>query len=107
MNLIEDIAAQELVRWNELDPNIRARAIARCRELPLRLLIEVKEAIDEFGVEWMQKIHGDTPYYSFHFYDGMGVRNFLRATIKDKELPTGNWDDYYVPALECAALLEV
>jgi hypothetical protein len=54
---------------------------------------EAKSAIDEFGLNsW---------FYKSHFRAGMWIRNQLRgAGMLDKDLPDGNWDDYYVPLLE-------
>jgi len=38
-----------------------------------------------------------------HNYEGMYIRNFLREKgLLDNQLPSGNWDDYYVQCLECA-----
>lgn len=40
----------------------------------------------------------------FHFRQGMAARNALReAGLLDAQLPSGNWDDYYIPLLEVAA----
>jgi len=40
----------------------------------------------------------------FHRKDGLNLRNLLRSSgYTDFDLPSGNWDDVYVPVLEAAA----
>lgn len=36
----------------------------------------------------------------FHLSEGMQIRNALRSVVKDDQLPTKNWDDFYYGALE-------
>lgn len=59
---------------------------------------DVKEQIRE---EWKNDPeHWATP---FHFSYGMFIRNQLRNNVcSDDKLPTGNFDDYYVPFIEIA-----
>ena len=54
---------------------------------------EAKLAIEEHGLNnW---------FIEQHFHQGMWIRNKLRdAGMLDKDLPDGNWDDYYVVLLE-------
>lgn len=96
---------QERQAWAALPEDIRNKAIGLLvEELPRELLERVYSARVAGGVEWMREIGKDVDGpYSFHFYEGMGVRNLLRSVILDGELPTGNWDDYYCQALLRAA----
>jgi len=59
---------------------------------------DVKEQVKE---EWKRDPnHWATPY---HFSYGMFIRNQLRNNVcRDEELPTGNFDDYYVRFVELA-----
>lgn len=93
-------------RWAELSPELQRKAVAYLSDkLPPNFLTEVAAAHREYGPEWVNQIgKKDDPFYVFHMMDGMGVRNLLRDVILDKELPTGNWDDFYTQALEEAAL---
>lgn len=78
--------------WDLLDPDVKVRAIGHLRkQLTPELIDEVARLMNEDPDGWAV-IH--------HFTFGMAVRNELRAAVKDHELPTGNWDDYYVKALE-------
>lgn len=85
--------------WAELDPDVRSRAIAVLKqEFPETVCARIREEYTKNSATWATK---------YHFGWGMGVRNFLRSnptdSIKDNELPSGNWDDYYVAAVEAAA----
>lgn len=96
-------------RWEGLDPELRDEAVGYLlAELPDELLKEVRSAYRAYGEEWMNRMHEDWDeedrmFYTFHFSEGMGIRNLLRDIIKDNQLPSGNWDDYYVEALLRAA----
>lgn len=49
----------------------------------------------------------DTWWAPFHFTFGMKVRNDLRENVcLDTELPSGNWDDYYIELIEMALNLK-
>lgn len=99
--------------WDLLDPDMQQEVVGYLRaELPVELLSEVKKAHDEHGVKWMDYMHAnwhdeDRMFYSFHFSEGMGIRNLLRQIIKDGDLPGSpeqkNWDNFYVPGLLRAA----
>lgn len=57
--------------------------------------IGLDEAVQECPDRWWA-ISG------WHFHQGMTIRNMLRNIISDKELPSGNWDDYYIEVIESA-----
>lgn len=38
----------------------------------------------------------------WHFGQGVRIRNILREVVTDQELPTHNWDDYYIEVIEKA-----
>lgn len=80
--------------WNELDPEIRRRASLFLRaELSEETKNEFVDAAAADPKGWMVE---------HHHFAGTALRNLLREAIKDGELPTGNWDDYYVAATEAA-----
>jgi hypothetical protein len=59
------------------------------------LLEETRKLYKEDPVHWI------SPY---HFTTGMAIRNLLREKVcRDDQLPSGNFDDYYVQLLEIAA----
>lgn len=69
---------------------------------------ELAEAILQYPETWMDKLD-EPPYFTFHFATGMSIRNFLRMNVaRDNELPhvedypDGNWDNFYVIAIEKA-----
>lgn len=92
--------------WLELDEDMRKRIVAHLLDkLPGNFLLEVKEMIEEDPEDWavkptfIQEDEFNIPYI-FHTGPGMGVCNLLRDLYRDDELPTNNWDDFYVQALE-------
>jgi hypothetical protein len=105
----ENLEEYELAEWAKLDHEIQNEAIDYLKaELPPKILEEVKIAYDGYGSDWMGHMHLDWSeeermFYTFHFEEGMAIRNLLRTIIKDNKLPTGNWDDYYSEALLRAA----
>lgn len=101
-----------------IDPKVLDRAAEIIRDA---LLVEnvdaIKKCFEIHGThEWFWHIHDDEiekmkkenpsgrPFFmSPHMTLGMGIRNLLRAEgLLDKETPTGNWDDYYIEAIEHA-----
>ena len=55
---------------------------------------EIQKAIEKSPMHWASQ---------YHFNFGMKIRNLLRDKIcLDGDLPSGNWDDYYVYLIECA-----
>lgn len=93
----------------------------RWRELPVEIKERAKQIIlayyEPSAIEQARNMHKADPVHwmaPYHFNFGMGVRNLLRSGslgekqtgidgISDSELPSKNWDDYYVAALEYAA----
>lgn len=91
-------------RWQELDPVLQAQAVALLKEkLEPQLLEEIGAAYVVNPNHWMGEIGKDILFYTFHFAEGMMIRNLLRTIILDDALPSGNWDDFYSSALERAA----
>jgi hypothetical protein len=103
-------------RWAELPQETRDKArriiVGYYNEQAMR---QVRDMHAKDPVGWASAIH---------FGGGMVVRNLLRTgrivnytdksvahdageRIPDDELPSGNWDDYYVPAMEYAAGIRV
>lgn len=81
--------------WEALDPDIKARAAKHLRE-----------ALDPVSMKaWKERAQADPEDWMIedHHFAGTAFRNLLRKEIKDNELPSGNWDDYYVMAIEAAA----
>lgn len=100
--------------WQDLSLQQRKCAVEHLRKvLPDEIAQGVREARVKHGDEWMDHIFEDDSiftkdpelygFYAFHHAEGMGIRNALRDVIADADLPSGNWDDFYVPALEIAA----
>jgi hypothetical protein len=107
-------------RWAAVPEELKEKIVAHLREkLDAGTFDFIRESITAYGRhEWIHKA-GDR--FSLHFGWGMAIRNLLREVVKDSELPeapydwlviegsdvppaTKNWDDYYVQALEAAAL---
>jgi len=78
---------------NALPHELRAKAVNALRmELSPETQAEIRKAIAQ---------DPDTWWAASHFFWGMAIRNFLRHhCCLDEQLPTGNWDDYYVQAVE-------
>ena len=83
------------VRFNELPPELVAICVDHIRqELPESTLQDIREQMADDPIHWC------SPH---HFGWGMSMRNLLRDVVADDELPSGNWDDYYVKIIEEAA----
>jgi hypothetical protein len=81
-------------RLYELDPLIVIKSVMVLSELH-PMMEETKELYKEDPVHWVSP---------FHFSTGMAIRNLLRDKVcLDDQLPSGNWDDYYVQLIEIAA----
>lgn len=109
-------------RWNELPADVRQKAVEHLRKINNyeQLKSLVLELMEEEPVTWPfmvmnrreieenRKLGSPHPLRlvpcQFHMQGGMVVRNWLRTFLKDKELPSKNWDDYYVPIIEVAVL---
>jgi hypothetical protein len=90
----EPLSCYHRRKWEELDPGIRGRAVATARGfLSVELAEDARRKMEADPDSWM----GD-----FHHGAGTWIRNELRHGVHDHELPTGNWDDYYVCAVEAA-----
>lgn len=105
---LDELEVRHWIWWNQLDQSIRDQAVEHLRDhLPAELKTEVRDKRRQYGDEWMDHMYkGEIPVdgypyipYSFHHAEGMGIRNLLRGVILDEELPSGNWDDFYVAAL--------
>lgn len=79
----------------ELSDDIKDSAVQCLRTTLLDETIdEIRSAFGEDKETW---------WASSHFYWGMSIRNLLRDNVcLDDKLPSGNWDDYYVPLVELA-----
>lgn len=64
----------------------------------------LKKHLSQKVVEEIKQLYKNdkqTWWASEHFGYGMYIRNQLRSNVcPDNELPSGNWDDYYVPLME-------
>lgn len=92
--------------WLKLEPEEQKEIVGFLKsELPDEIKEGVKKAWDQYGEDWMHHVFEDKmgpeeyEFYTFHFMQGMGIRNLLRQLIKDEDLPTETWDELYVPAL--------
>jgi hypothetical protein len=82
-------------RYNELPQTIKYKAIET-----------LKSNINNIGRNQIRmvikadRINWGSPH---HFSWGMGIRNLLRKNVcLDGDLPSGNWDDYYIRLVEKA-----
>lgn len=67
------------------------------KELPLDVVQEIKNAYKKDPETW---------WAFYHHGWGTSIRNFLRDKVcKDDELPSGNFDDYYIQLVELACEL--
>lgn len=88
----EPLACYHRRKWEELDPEIRDRAVTTARAfLNVQLARELRERMKADPDCWMGE---------FHHGLGTVFRNDLRRSVIDRELPTGCWDDYYICAIE-------
>jgi len=83
-------------------------------ELPKDILQKAVEILNndfkEGEKKFLVNLYNNTPsetkaqwFIGYHHYDGMAIRNLLRRNgLLDKDLPSGNWDDYYTQCMECA-----
>ena len=80
---------------SELPDGIKERAVQALKLIFSEVVIlEIRKAHEEDSDAW---------WAANHFSWGMNVRNFLREQVcLDEDLPSGNWDDYYVPIVEIA-----
>jgi hypothetical protein len=59
------------------------------------------DKLDRDGIKRDYENDPETWWAEQHFYWGTNMRNLLRKNVcLDDELPTGNWDDYYVQMIE-------
>ena len=65
---------------------------------------ELKTILDRNEIEQIKEAHKEDPetwWALYHHGWGTAIRNFLRNNVcKDDELPSGNWDDYYIQVVE-------
>ena len=83
-------------RWFELDSKLKHKAVA-----------VLTDELDASTFSQIVLLHNVDPVHWIglnHHGWGTGIRNLLREKVAlDDALPTGNWDDYYVQAIEAAA----
>lgn len=97
--------------WEALPSDIRRTCVEHLVEtFPAFMLRTIANTMEEHGSDWTTRLYDEERErgvpISFHFADGMAFRNALREVVPDIDLPTVmGWDDYYVPAVEDAALL--
>lgn len=82
-------------RLKELSEEVRDRAVEIVvRVLEISDVSRIKKEASKNKLNWSSR---------YHFSWGMWMRNQLRNRgIPDSALPSGNWDDYYVPVVELA-----
>lgn len=83
-------------------------------ELSKEILLKAVEVLTndfaEGDKKFLVNLYKSTPsetkaqwFIEYHHYDGMAIRNLLRRNgLLDEQLPSGNWDDYYVQVMEVA-----
>ncbi len=93
---LEELKAWHDKCWAELDPEIKIKAMAAIR---VALNQQTKDNVKKLF--WMDPLGWSI---SFHFGWGMAIRNKIRELtgVLDDQLPSGNWDDYYVAVVEAA-----
>lgn len=85
-----------------LNAGIKARAAVFLRsKLSIETIQLVREAMATHGEDWIHKAGRG----NMHLTWGMGVRNIIREIFDDNQVPTGNWDDYYIEVIELAVEL--
>lgn len=80
----------------------------RLEELPVWIrksaVLALQDVLSEGDVLAIREDHAKDPrtwWALSHHGWGTGIRNFLRHTVcLDNELPSGNWDDYYIQLVE-------
>jgi hypothetical protein len=108
MNPLFFLKRKQTTPLAEMD--LRAYHDARMRELPepfvrscIDLIAGSLSPISRAALRAAVEEDPQTWWALEHFNFGMSIRNQLRqAGYKDDQLPSGNWDDYYVPILEAA-----
>lgn len=93
----------------EIVPHISSGAAplpADLADRAVRALVDLfRHQMDPIDVRALRREIAADPdkwWAGYHFGWGMSVRNYLRQQggIKDKQLPSGNWDDYYIECIE-------
>lgn len=91
--------------WKRLPDTLKIKSV-----LGLRNILD-KE--NPKAIEWFRDhiLQNPTDWWAkdmYHFRGGMVVRNLLRSGvgILDDELPSGNWDDYYIMVIEQAVKMD-
>jgi hypothetical protein len=85
-------------RYLELSVEIRDTALSILgKYISAESYEMVVEDYQKWGERWWLEAN-------IHFHWGRAVRNLLRQQgIPDNQLPSGNWDDYYLPLIEVMA----
>lgn len=101
------IIEQRKARWQTLPRDVREHA---------RIILQ-NALSTVLWVDIRNKYRRDPASFVDHHTFGQGIRNLLRSGrtvatdtlmpgIPDAQLPSGNWDDYYLAALAYAAGIE-
>jgi len=81
-------------RVSEMPPEVLQKAVDFLTSELGPAKTSILELYNEDPIHWVAE---------HHMFWGMQVRNALRGIgLKDDMLPSGNWDDYYVPCVEMA-----
>lgn len=83
-----------IANWQALPAELRGRCVQH-----LRSVVPAK-VVETWRAQRAREIAPGSESLRFHFEVGMQVRNALRDAAADDQLPTGNWDDYYVGAID-------
>lgn len=88
----------QIKKWKALPEEWRNSVIEMLqKELEPEFLESVRQHYNNYGDEWWARD-------GWHFGQGMALRNLIRTSgFPDDLLPSHNWDDYYIQALEDAA----
>lgn len=92
---LEETKARHSAAWEKLDGPLRNAAVNRLkREIPEPIKEMFRNAIEADPLGW---------WVAHHFGLGMSIRNSLRkGGIDDSLVPSGDLEDYWVPAVEAA-----
>lgn len=93
-----------------MDKDISEHLNECLKELPVWIrkssVLHLSTLMDDDDINLIKQAHKDDPktwWAMYHHGWGTNVRNFLRNSVcGDNELPSRNWDDYYIQLVEIA-----